>query len=133
MWSNPRVPFQLSNKRNRLEPPDGKPLIVHIAMNIEYWPFDRPMPRGIMPAPHGAKSEPPDVPNFGWVEYGLRCGMPRIMEMLQARNLTASAFINAQVADIYPSGSPWEPQRITRDSAFSVDPCDPPNAGSVNR
>ena len=114
MWSNPRVPFQLSNKRPRLEPPNGKPLIVHIAMNIEYWPFDRPMPRGIMPAPHGAKSEPPDVPNFSWVEYGLRCGMPRIMEMLAARNLKASAFINAQVADIYPDlmrevvGADWE-------------------------
>lgn len=102
MQSNPRVPFQLSNQRERLEPPDGKPLIVHVAMNIEYWPFERPMPRGIIPAPHGAQSVPPDVPNFSWVEYGLRCGMPRIMEMLRSREVKASAFINAQVADVYP-------------------------------
>lgn len=103
MWSNPRVPFELSNRRSRLEPPDGKPIIVHLAMNIEYWPFDRPMPRGIVPPPHGKQIEPPDVPNYSWVEYGMRCGMPRIMEMLETRNLKASAFINAQVADIYPA------------------------------
>ena len=60
------------------------------------------MPRGIVPAPHGAKIEPPDVPNYSWVEYGLRCGMPRIMNMLRQREIKASAFTNAQVADVYP-------------------------------
>lgn len=103
MWSNPRVPFQMSSERQRLEPPGGKPLIVNIVLNIEYWPFDRSMPRGILPAPHGAQIAPPDVPNFAWVEYGLRCGMPRIMAMLAARGLKASAFTNAQCCDVYPS------------------------------
>ncbi len=103
MDSNPRVPFQLSSDRVKLTGPDGKPLIVHIVMNIEYWPFDRPMPRGIIPAPHGATPAPPDVPNYAWVEYGMRCGMPRIMEMLARRDLPCSAFLNAQVADVYPS------------------------------
>lgn len=103
MWSNPRVPYQMSSDRKRLEPPGGKPIIVHIAMNIEYWPFDRPMPRGVVPPPHGAQIAPPDVPNYSWVEYGMRCGMPRIMSMLAARRLRASAFINAQVCDVYPS------------------------------
>ena len=103
MDSNPRVPFQLSSDRMKLTGPDGKPLIVHIVMNIEYWPFDRPMPRGIIPAPHGATPAPPDVPNYAWVEYGMRCGMPRIMEMLARRDLPCSAFLNAQVADVYPS------------------------------
>ena len=101
--SNPRVPFRLASARAPLAPLDGKPLMVHLAMNIEYWPFDQPMPRGIIPPPHGARIEPPDVPNFSWVEYGLRCGMPRFLEMLHQRGLTASAFINAQVADVYPS------------------------------
>ena len=103
MWSNPRVPFELSSQRRRLQPPGGRPIIVNIVMNIEYWPFDRPMPRGILPPPHGAQIAPPDVPNYSWVEYGMRCGMPRIMAMLGARKLRASAFTNAQVADIYPS------------------------------
>lgn len=103
MWSNPRVPFCLSSDRAKLAPLDGKPLIVNVVMNIEYWPFDRQMPRGILPAPHGRPADPPDVPNFVWVEYGLRCGMPRIMDMLKARGIKASAFLNAQVADVYPS------------------------------
>ena len=103
MWPNPRIPYQLARERKRLEPLDGKPIMVHLAMNIEYWPFDRPMPRGIIPAPHGAQPQPPDVPNYSWVEYGMRCGISRVMDMFEQRNLCASAFLNAQVADVYPS------------------------------
>jgi len=102
MWPNPRVPYELASDRAPLPPLNGKSMIVHVVMNIEYWPFDRPMPRGIIPAPHGAAPAPPDVPNYAWVEYGMRCGMPRIMGMLADRGLRASAFINAQVADVYP-------------------------------
>ena len=102
MWSNPRVPYQMSNRRKRLEPPQGKPIIVNLCMNVEYWPFDRPMPRGVLPPPHGAQIEPPDVPNYSWVEYGMRCGMPRFMEMISQRGIRASALMNAQVADVYP-------------------------------
>ncbi|MFD0917172.1 polysaccharide deacetylase family protein [Pseudahrensia aquimaris] len=103
MWPNPRVPYQMASQRRRLEPLGGKPLMVHLAMNVEYWPFDRPMPRGIIPAPHGAAATPPDVPNYSWVEYGMRVGMPRIMKMLAERSLPASALMNAQAADVYPS------------------------------
>ena len=83
MRSNPRIPFELADRRGPLAPLNGKPLMVNVVMNIEYWPFERQMPRGILPAPHGRPAEPPDVPNFAWVEYGLRCGMPRIMAMLK--------------------------------------------------
>lgn len=103
MWPNPRIPYAMSSERPRLPPLDGKPLIVNVVVNIEYWPFDRPMPRGILPAPHGAKVDPPDVPNYSWVEYGMRCGMPRLLDMLGRRGIKASAFTNAQVADVYPS------------------------------
>lgn len=102
-WSNPRVPFQMIDARPPLAAPGGKPIIVHLCMNVEYWPFHRPMPRGVIPAPHGAPASPPDVPNYSWVEYGLRVGMPRLMRLLADRGLTASAFVNAQVADVYPT------------------------------
>ena len=49
MWSNPRVPYELASKRKQLTPPNGKPIIVHVVMNVEYWPFDKNMPRGILP------------------------------------------------------------------------------------
>jgi hypothetical protein len=45
-------------------------------MNVEYWPFDKNMPRGILPPPHGKTPEPPDLPNYSWVEYGMRVGLP---------------------------------------------------------
>ena len=103
MWSNPRVPYQLTSDRKKLSPPDNKSIIVHVVMNIEYWPFDKHMPRGILPPPHGIKSDPPDLPNYSWVEYGMRVGLPRIMKLFKDENIPVSSFINAQVAEIYPS------------------------------
>ena len=102
MWPNPRVPHELSSNRKKLSPPDGKSLIVHTVMNIEYWPFDKNMPRGILPPPHGKSPEPPDLPNYSWVEYGMRVGLPRLFNLFAENNIPVSAFINAQVADIYP-------------------------------
>ena len=103
MWPNPRVPHELSSDRKKLSPPDGKPIIVHTVMNIEYWPFDKNMPRGILPPPHGKSPEPPDLPNYSWVEYGMRVGLPRLFKLFHENNIPVSAFINAQVAEIYPS------------------------------
>ena len=103
MWPNPRVPHELSSNRKKLSPPDGKPIIVHTVMNIEYWPFDKNMPRGILPPPHGKSPEPPDLPNYSWVEYGMRVGLPRLFKLFHENDIPVSAFINAQVAEIYPS------------------------------
>jgi allantoinase len=105
MWPNPRIPFQMSSDRPRLAPLNGKPLMINPVVAIEYWPFDRPMPRGILPAPHGRPSEPPDLANYSWVEYGMRCGLPRIFEVLSSRGIKASAWMNAQCADVYASAA----------------------------
>ena len=40
---NPRVPYVLTSERPPLVPPRGKGLMVHVAINIETWPFDQPM------------------------------------------------------------------------------------------
>jgi len=98
---NPRVPFVLADERRALAPPQGKPLIVHVVVNVETWPFDQPMPRKLLIAPHGADAVP-DVPNFSWVEYGLRAGMPRLFALFAERRVPISAFINAGVCDDYP-------------------------------
>ena len=100
--SNPRIPYQMSTQRPILSPPNGKPLIVHIVINIEHWPFDLPMPRKLIPPPHSIEKVP-DVPNFSWVEYGMRCGFPRILRLLKERGLPASTSINAGVIDAYPA------------------------------
>lgn len=100
--SNPRIPYQMASDRARLAPPQpGKPLIVHVIVNVEYWPFDQHMPRKLIPGPHG-NDKIPDVTNFSWVEYGMRTGFPRILEALKKRGLPASTTINASVIDVYP-------------------------------
>ena len=100
--SNPRIPYMMSSDRKRLPPiQPGKPLIVHIVVNVEYWPFDQPLPRKLIPGPHGM-DKIPDVPNFSWVEYGMRTGFPRIVDALKRRGLPASTTLNASVIDVYP-------------------------------
>lgn len=101
--TNPRVPFQMSSERRPLSPPaPGKKLIVHIVLNVEYWPFDQPMPRKTLSTPHGM--EPiPDIPNYCWAEYGLRCGMPRLLDLLGQMKLPASVNLNSTVIEQYPS------------------------------
>jgi peptidoglycan/xylan/chitin deacetylase (PgdA/CDA1 family) len=111
--SNPRVPYALADDRAALPPLDGKKLIVHVALNVEHWPFDRPMPRTVLPPPLG-KAHVPDVPNFAWVEYGLRRGVPRIVAMMRDRGLVGGALLNASIVETYPAcadlliGAGWE-------------------------
>lgn len=95
-----RIDFELSSARTQLPPPDGKPLIVHVVLNVEYWPFDRPVPRALLTTPN-ARTVIPDIPNHCWVEYGLRCGMPRLFKLLAG--LPASVNLNAAVIDMYPA------------------------------
>ncbi len=99
--TNPRIAYQMSSARKRLSPPDGKPLIVHLVVNVEHWRFEHAMPRTIITAPHGAEKVP-DIPNYSWAEYGMRCGMPRILDLLADRGVSASTSINASVVDAYP-------------------------------
>ena len=76
MTSNPRIPYQMSNERPPLDGIDGKPLIVHLVVNVEHWLFEQNMPRKYLTAPHGLE-QIPDIPNFSWAEYGMRTGINR--------------------------------------------------------
>ena len=60
--------------------------------------------RAVLPAPHG-KSPIPDVGNFAWVEYGMRAGLPRLLQLITERGVAASTFMNAQCADVYGSAA----------------------------
>ena len=102
--SNPRIPYRFSTRRPALPAPDGKPLIVHVVVNVEHWRFEEPMPRKIVTPPHGRETTP-DVPNFSWADYGMRAGLPRIMEALAVRGIPASTSFNAGVIDAYPEAA----------------------------
>lgn len=99
--TNPRIPFQLSSDRPRLSPPQGRNLIVHVVINVENWRFDQPMPRKLLTAPHGHEVTP-DIPNFSWAEYGMRNGMPRLLDLFSSRNIPVSCSLNAAVIENYP-------------------------------
>lgn len=100
--ARPRIAFQLASKRPRLAPPEDRPLIVHLVVNVEHWEFDQVMPRTIITPPQGKQIAPPDVPNWSWAEYGNRCGMPRLIEAISSRGLPASASMNAACFEVYP-------------------------------
>jgi peptidoglycan/xylan/chitin deacetylase (PgdA/CDA1 family) len=99
--ANPRVPYRFSNEGPSLKAPAEGAIIVHLVVNVEHWQFDAPMPRTIITPPHG-KETVPDVPNFSWVDYGMRAGLPRIIEAIHTRGLPASTSFNAGVISAYP-------------------------------
>jgi peptidoglycan/xylan/chitin deacetylase (PgdA/CDA1 family) len=99
--TNPRIPYRFSNEGPALNAHADGNIMVHLVVNVEHWPFDAPMPRTIITPPHG-KETVPDVPNFSWVDYGMRCGLPRILEAISTRGLTASTSFNASVIQAYP-------------------------------
>lgn len=98
---NPRIPFRLEGDAPPLASFRGRRVIVNVAVNVEYWPFDQPMPRAILPPPHGIRAVP-DVPNFTWVEYGLRVGMKRLLDLCAGLGIRASNLSNAQICTHYP-------------------------------
>src|SRR5690554_4475322 len=102
--ANPRIPFRLSTQHPALEAAPGGSIMVHLVINVENWRFDQPMPRTIITPPHG-KETVPDVPNFSWADYGMRAGLPRLIEAIGERGLPASTSFNASVIDAYPAAA----------------------------
>jgi peptidoglycan/xylan/chitin deacetylase (PgdA/CDA1 family) len=99
--ANPRIPYAFSNDGPALRPANGKPILVHLVINVEHWQFEAGMPRTIITPPHG-KETIPDVPNFSWADYGMRAGLPRMIEAIASRGLPASTSFNAGVIQAYP-------------------------------
>lgn len=102
--ANPRIPFRLSTQHPLLEAAPGGSIMVHLVINVENWRFDQAMPRTIITPPHG-KETIPDVPNFSWVDYGMRAGLPRLLQAISERGLPASTSFNASVIDAYPAAA----------------------------
>src|SRR5579862_1757642 len=97
----PRIAFRMMNDQPRLRAPGDKRLIVQLVMNVECWAYDQPLPRKLLNTPYG-QDPVPDVPNFCWVEYGLRVGMSRFIRMCADRGLPAVVNLNSQIIKTYP-------------------------------
>lgn len=102
--ANPRVAYWFSDDGPALIAPKEGAIMVHLVVNVENWSFDAAMPRTIITPPHG-KETVPDVPNFSWADYGMRAGLPRMINAIVRRGLPASTSINASAIAAYPAAS----------------------------
>ena len=73
MQPRDRAPYSAIVDRPPLRLPEGVRLVIWTIVNLEVWDISRPMARQIIPAPAGQVLLP-DVPNWGWHEYGMRVG-----------------------------------------------------------
>ena len=81
--------------------PEKARVVVWPVVNVEVWDVGRPMPRQALPPPTGIPQQP-DVPNWGWHEYGMRVGFWRQKAVLDELKIVPSLSINARVCLDYP-------------------------------
>ena len=99
--ANPRAEFSPIFHRAPLRLPGGARLAVWPVINVEEWDINEPMARTVLPTPQGV-SVIPDIPNFGWFDYGLRVGFWRLKRVLDACGVRATVSLNASVCLSYP-------------------------------
>ena len=78
--------------------PGGKSIAVWVVPNVEIWSFDSAADAAITPA--GAAG--PDVINYATREYGIRVGLWRIADVLDAAGIKGTVALNSGVCEIYP-------------------------------
>ena len=107
-----RLRYSAIVDRPPLTLPDKARLVVWPVVNVEVWDIGRPMPRQVLPPPTGATLLP-DVPHWGWHEYGMRVGFWRMKAVLDELKIVPSLSVNARVCIDYPRVA-----RAARDSGW---------------
>ncbi len=99
---NPRAEFSPIFERAPLKLPGNARIAVWPVINVEEWDINEPMARTVLPTPQGV-SVLPDVPNFGWYDYGMRVGFWRLKRVLDQHQIRATVSLNAAVCLSYPA------------------------------
>ena len=79
--------------------PGGKTLAVWIIPNVEVWQFDSPAGAAISP---NTNNRVPDIINYAWRDYGIRVGLWRIADVLDAAGIRATVALNSAVCEVFP-------------------------------
>ncbi|MBI2189079.1 MAG: polysaccharide deacetylase family protein [Acidobacteria bacterium] len=79
--------------------PGGATLAVWVVPNVEVWRYDAASGQAISPNDRGIV---PDVINFAWREYGMRVGLWRMADALDAAGVRATVALNSAVAEAHP-------------------------------
>lgn len=93
----PRFNYEPIAGRRRLEMPNGARVAVWVGINVEYHDFNKPAPS--IP---GVARPIPSPRDYGWVNYGLRVGVFRIMDILDRYGMRGSVLLNSDVCDHFP-------------------------------
>jgi len=96
-----RLRYSAIVDRPPLRLPEKARVVVWPVVNVEVWDIERPMPRQVLPPPTGATLLP-DVPHWGWHEYGMRVGFWRLKAVLDELKIVPSLSVNARVCLDYP-------------------------------
>lgn len=99
--ANPRADFSPIFDRKPLKLPGNARVAVWPVINVEEWDISEPMARTVLPTPQGVATIP-DIPNFGWFDYGLRVGFWRMKQVLDRHGIRATVSLNASVCLSYP-------------------------------
>ena len=100
--ANPRAEFSPIFHRPPLKLPNNARVVVWPVINVEEWDINEPMARTVLPTPQGVATLP-DIPNFGWFDYGLRVGFWRFKQVLDKYGIRATVSLNASVCLSYPT------------------------------
>jgi len=79
--------------------PGGATLAIWIIPNVEVWSFDSPAGVAISA---NTGNIAPDVINYAWREYGMRVGLWRIADVLDAAGVRATVALNSAVCEVFP-------------------------------
>jgi peptidoglycan/xylan/chitin deacetylase (PgdA/CDA1 family) len=79
--------------------PGGKTLAIWIIPNVEVWLYDSPAGAAISP---NTANRVPDVINYAWRDYGMRVGLWRIADVLDAAGVKATVALNSMVCEVFP-------------------------------
>ncbi|HEY7742562.1 MAG TPA: polysaccharide deacetylase family protein [Burkholderiales bacterium] len=96
-----RLRYSAIVDRPPLALPDKARVVVWPVVNVEVWDIGRAMPRQALPPPTGATLLP-DIPHWGWHEYGMRVGFWRMKAVLDELKIVPSLSVNARVCIDYP-------------------------------
>ena len=99
--ANPRAEYSPIFQRKPLRLPGNARVAVWVIINVEEWDINAPMARTVLPTPQG-RAVLPDIPNFGWFDYGLRVGFWRLKGVLDRHGIRATVSLNASVCLSYP-------------------------------
>ena len=79
--------------------PGNATLAIWIVPNVEVWRYDSPAGQAISP---NDRNIVPDVINYAWREYGMRVGLWRIADVLDAAGVKATVALNSAVTEAHP-------------------------------